>query len=65
MIANTEEKGKLCIDFDPFKQHDPPTMKEWFVEHERAKGNQNAFLMYAEGPDQSENDPKEDKIRVN
>ena len=39
-------------------------MKEWFVLCERAKGNQNAFIMYAEGPNQTKEDRKEDKIRV-
>ena len=65
LILNTTEKGKLCIIFDPFKNHDPLTMKGCFIEHDRLKGNQNMFLMYAEGPDMSENDPKEDKMRVN
>ena len=40
-------------------------MKECFVMNEREKGSQNAFLMYAEGPNHSKSDPKEDKIRVN
>ena len=65
LILNATEKGKLCMDFDPFKNHEPLTVKGWFIEHERLKGNQNMFLMYVEGPHMSENDPKEDKIRVN
>ena len=63
MIANTTEQGKWCIDFDPFKEHERPTMKEWFVLAERTKGNQNALIMYAEGPRQTKEDRKEDKIR--
>ena len=64
LILNTTEKGRWCIDFDPFKNHVPLTMKGWFIELERLNGNQNMFLMYAEGPDMSGNYSKEDKIRV-
>ena len=57
MILNTTERGKRCIDLDPYKEHVPETMKEWFDEHDRDKGNQNRFIRYAEHEEMSENDP--------
>ena len=64
MILNTTELGKWCIDLDPYKDHEAETMKEWFDEHNREKGNQNLFIRYAEHEDMSEDDPREIKVRV-
>ena len=38
LIANTKEQGRWCVDFDPFRDHDPKVMKEWFVYSEHQKG---------------------------